>query len=142
MNSGFFRVSGIGRVWGFRGGCLLFCPLYFSLHSFSSANFVPLFHCHISILLIPCPGVFWKHSCMSSPFSIAILNGTCSLRAPILLCGEVPAIKQLFIIIIKKCRQCKAERERCTPYQSEDPSPIIPTYSQKVEKGKKSGRLL
>ena len=36
-----------------------------------------------------------KHSCMSSPFSIAILNGTCSLRAPILLCGDVPAIKQL-----------------------------------------------
>ena len=34
-----------------------------------------------------------KHSCMSSPFPIAILNGTCSLRAPILFCGDVPAIK-------------------------------------------------
>ena len=27
------------------------------------------------------------------------------------------------------------------PYQSEDPSPTIPTYRQKEEKGKKSGRL-
>ena len=31
---------------------------------------------------------------MSSPFSIAILNGTSSLRAPILFCGYVPAIKK------------------------------------------------
>ena len=36
-----------------------------------------------------------KHSCMSYPFSIAILNLTFSLRAPILFCGEVLAIKQL-----------------------------------------------
>ena len=34
-----------------------------------------------------------KHSCMSSTFSIAILNGTSSLQAPILFCGDVPAIK-------------------------------------------------
>ena len=44
------------------------------------------------------------------------------------------------IIIIKKGRQCKAEREWYTPYQSEDPSPTIPTYRQKEEKGKKSRR--
>ena len=47
----------------------------------------------------------------------------------------------IIIIIIKKGRQCKAEREWCTPYQSEDPSPTIPTYIQKEEKGKKSRRL-
>ena len=34
----------------------------------------------------------------------------------------------LVIIIIKKGRQCKAEREWYTPYQSEDPSSTIPTY--------------
>ena len=34
-------------------------------------------------------------SCISSQFSIAMVNGTCTLRAPILLCGDVPAIKQL-----------------------------------------------
>ena len=28
----------------------------------------------------------------------------------------------IIIIIIKKGLQCKAEREWCTPYQSEDPS--------------------
>ena len=50
-----------------------------------------------------------------------------------------PAV--IIIIIIKKGRQCKAEREWCTPYQSEDPSPTIPTYRQKEEKGKKSRRL-
>ena len=42
-----------------------------------------------------------------------------------------------FIIIIKKCQRCKAEREWYTPYQSEDPSPTIPTYRQKEEKEKK-----
>ena len=41
------------------------------------------------------------------------------------------------IIIIKKSRQCKAEREWNTPYQSKDPSPTIPTYRQKEEKGEK-----
>ena len=42
----------------------------------------------------------------------------------------------LLIIIIKKGRQCKAARGRLTPYQSEDPSPTLPTYSGKEEKGK------
>ena len=47
---------------------------------------------NLAVTMRKCLG---KHSCMSSPFSIAILNGTCSLRAPILLCGDEPAIKQL-----------------------------------------------
>ena len=47
----------------------------------------------------------------------------------------------IIIIIIKKGRQCKALREWYTPYQSEDPSPTIPTYRQKEEKGKESRRL-
>ena len=47
----------------------------------------------------------------------------------------------IIIIIIKKDRQCKAEREWYTPYQSEHPSPTIPTYRQKEEKGKKSRRI-
>ena len=45
------------------------------------------------------------------------------------------------IIIVKKGQQCKAGRELYTPYQSEDPSPTIPTYRQKEEKGKESRRL-
>ena len=44
-------------------------------------------------LAVPMRGCWGKHSCMSSPFPIAILNGTCSLRALILFCGDVPAIK-------------------------------------------------
>ena len=44
-------------------------------------------------LAVPMSKCLRKHSCMSSPFSIAILNGTCSLLAPILFCGDVPAIK-------------------------------------------------
>ena len=47
----------------------------------------------------------------------------------------------IIIIIIKKGRQCKTEREWYTPYQSEDPSPTIPIYRQKEEKGKISRRL-
>ena len=42
-----------------------------------------------------------------------------------------------FFIIIKNGEQCKAGREWYTPYQSEDPSPTIPTYRQKEEKGKR-----
>ena len=49
--------------------------------------------------------------------------------------------KLIIIIIIKKGQQCKAEREWYTPYQSEDPSPTMPTYRQKEEKGKESRRL-
>ena len=38
------------------------------------------------------------------------------------------------IIIIKKNWQYKAGRGRLTPYQSEDPSPTLPTYRGKEEK--------
>ena len=40
------------------------------------------------------------------------------------------------IIIIKKDWQCKAGRGRLTPYQSGDPSPILPAYRGKEDKGK------
>ena len=42
----------------------------------------------------------------------------------------------IIIIIIKKDWQCKAGRRRLTPYQPEDPSPTLPTYRGKEEKGK------
>ena len=42
----------------------------------------------------------------------------------------------IIIIIIKKDWQCKAVRGRLTTYQSEDPSPTLPTYRGKNEKGK------
>ena len=42
----------------------------------------------------------------------------------------------IIIIIIRKDWQCKAGRGRLTPYQPEDPSPTLPTYRGKEEKGK------
>ena len=42
----------------------------------------------------------------------------------------------IIIIIIKKDWQCKAGRGRLPPYQSEDPSPTLPTYRGKEEKWK------
>ena len=42
----------------------------------------------------------------------------------------------IIIIIIEKGWQCKAGRERLTPYQSEDPNPTTPTHRMKEEKGK------
>ena len=42
----------------------------------------------------------------------------------------------VIIIIIKKDWQCKAGRGRLTPYQSEDHSPMLPTYRGKEEKVK------
>ena len=46
------------------------------------------------------------------------------------------AVIIIIIIIIKKDWQCKAGRRRLPPYQSEDPSPTLPTYRGKEEKGK------
>ena len=43
------------------------------------------------------------------------------------------------IIIIKRGWQCKAGRERLTPFQSEDPNPTTPTHRKKEEKGKTVG---
>ena len=42
----------------------------------------------------------------------------------------------IIIIIIKKDWQCKAGRGILTPYQSDYPSPTLPTYKRKEEKGK------
>ena len=51
-------------------------------------------------------------------------------------CLKSILVKIIIIIIIKKDWQCKAGRGRSTPYQSEDPSPTLPTYRGKEEKGK------
>ena len=48
--------------------------------------------------------------------------------------GEIKS--SIIIIIIKKYCQCKAGRGRLTPYQSEDPSPTLPTNRGKEEEGK------
>ena len=45
----------------------------------------------------------------------------------------------IIIIIIKKGWQCKAGRERLTPYQSEDLNPTTPTHRMKEEKRKTAG---
>ena len=46
------------------------------------------------------------------------------------------------LLLFKKVGSARlGSREWYTPYQSEDPSPIIPTYRQKEEKGKESRRL-
>ena len=51
--------------------------------------------------------------------------------------GGWSAVKYIIIIIIiKKDSYCKAGRGRLTPYQSEDPSPTLPTYKRKEEKRK------
>ena len=42
------------------------------------------------------------------------------------------------VILQNVWRQCNAESERLAPYQSEDPSPTIPTHRKKEEKGKNS----
>ena len=50
--------------------------------------------------------------------------------------GEMRDQKEwiIIIIIIKRGWQCKAGRERLTPYQSEDPNPTTPTHRKKEEK--------
>ena len=57
---------------------------------FLPSSSVSLSNIYLAVTMRGCLG---KHSCMSSPFPIAILNGTYSLRALILFCGDVPGIK-------------------------------------------------
>ena len=57
---------------------------------FLPSSSVSLSNIYLGVPMRWCLG---KHSRTSSPFPIAILNGTCSLRALILFCGDVPAIK-------------------------------------------------
>ena len=61
---------------------------------------------------VPMRGCLGKHSCISSPFPIAILNGTCSLRALIFFCGDVPAIKTKPNKQTSGTRQCGQELRR------------------------------
>ena len=51
---------------------------------------------------------------MSTPFPIAILNGTCSLRALILFCGDVPAIKTK-LNQQHQTQRCSANHFQCYP---------------------------
>ena len=59
-------------------------------------------------------------------------------RAPMPIVARLAKHKTLLIIIIiiKRDWQCKAGRERSTPYQSEDPNPTTPTLERKKRKGK------
>ena len=58
------------------------------------------------------------------------------ILAPLATPGLRLDYKPVIIIIIKKDFQCNAGRGRLTPYQSEDPSPTLPTNRGKEEKGK------
>ena len=58
------------------------------------------------------------------------------MNMPTLISVGIFIMETIIIIIIKKDWQCKAGRGRLTPYQSEDPSPTLPTYRGKEEKGK------
>ena len=50
--------------------------------------------------------------------------------------GHAGPCTSIHFIIIKKDWQCKAGRGKLKPYQSEHPSPTLPTYRGKKEKGK------
>ena len=76
-------------------------------------------------------GIFAQ--CLSKPFlkEFTVLLLTTSLGRQF----QVVVIL-IIIIIIKKDWQCKAGKGRLPLYQSEDPSPTLPTYRGKEEKGK------
>ena len=94
------------------------------------------------------PMLFYGLSCSLFFFCFQLLSGN---NMPLLsfyvllLCGwglrtdmvsralSPPCI--VIIIIIKKDCQFKVGRGRLTPYQSEDPSPTLPAYKGKEDKG-------
>ena len=84
-----------------------FILLFLPSSSVSLSNF------HLAVSIRGCLG---KHSCMSSPFPITILNRTCSLRALILFCGDVPAIKTKLNKHCWMCRQAKVKTVVCPSY--------------------------
>ena len=64
----------------------------------------------------------------------SVMEGHTKLR---LLMSYFDLFHYIIIISIKKGRQCKAEREWCTPYQSEDPAPQYQPIDRKKRKGKR-----
>ena len=75
----------------------------------------------------------WSHN------GIFVIRSFVSLLYPLIafiLRKIILSVSVILIIIMKKYWQCKAGRGRLTPYQSEDPSPTLPTYRGKEEKGK------
>ena len=70
----------VGQSYRLAVGTYFFRDLftYFHFQSFLLAFHPFLFLCRIPILLFPCtPKCLGEHSCVSSAFSIALLNGTC-----------------------------------------------------------------
>ena len=67
-----------------------------------------------------------------------LLSISCHSHTRVLL-PALESIIIIIIIIIKRGWQCKAGRERLTPYQSEDPNNTTPTHRKKEEKGKTVG---
>ena len=69
--------------------------------------------------------------------SMSILCNNCNMQICIgRYCHVLITTRSFIIIIIKTGWQCKAGRERLTPYQSEDPNPATPTHRKKEEKRK------
>ena len=84
---------------------------------------------------------YMRSCCMSLPVLYAfVLYVTSSIICVRVVCHFQFYMRSccIIIIIIKKDWQCKAGRGRLTPYQSEDPSPTLPTYRGKEEKNGKS----
>ena len=67
----------------------------------------------------------WHNICLSDN-PVKVLNKLLSLLVGLLLLNKVSSARL---------------GESDIPYQSEDPSPTIPTYRQKEEKGKESRKL-
>ena len=84
---------------------ILFCPLSFFPCSLFSVFLLALSLSYL-ILAVPMRKCCGQHSCMSSSFSIFILNGTCSFRETnwSWWAGSV-AYQKLYMIIIMSCAQ-------------------------------------
>ena len=89
---------------------LFLCPLHFFLFAFFLC-FLPYFN--LAVPMLKCSG---KHSCTSSTFSPAILNGTCFFRSPgIVLVLVGCAIKINTLIIILPIVQWSVDLRLCCP---------------------------
>ena len=77
--------------------------------------------------------VAWGFPCDGDRGICGVWSALCCL---IKYCAQ--KIKQkiyYYFLLLKKDWQCNAGRKRLPPYQSEDPSPTLPTYRGKEEKG-------
>ena len=107
---------------------------------FLLSSSVSLSYFNLAVRMRKCLG---KRLCMSSIFSIAILNGTCSLRAPILMCSVATKFMfdyghfvLLLLLVLKNVGSARLRESDIQPISPKTPAPQYQPIDRKKRKAK------